>query len=96
VAWVPANVPEALRASIGTPLMAQSAPRNHDLRFPLGFGSHRTATCSDCHASTAVPRDVRCVGCHAHDPGILMQQHRQPIAGDGASCLGCHPGGARR
>jgi hypothetical protein len=96
VAWVPASVPEALRTSIGTPLTAQSAPRDHELRFPLGFGSHRGATCSDCHASTAVPRAVRCIGCHAHDPGILVQQHRQPIAGDGASCLGCHPGGARR
>jgi hypothetical protein len=96
VAWVPAVVPVALVGSVGSPLQAQSAPPDHDVRFPIGFGSHRTAACSDCHASVAVPRAVRCVGCHAHDPVLLTRQHRQPIPTDGASCLGCHPGGVRR
>jgi hypothetical protein len=96
IAWVPAGVPSSLLGSLATPLQAQVAPRNHDSRFPVGYGSHRTATCSDCHASLAVPRAVRCIGCHAHDPVLLVQQHRQPIATDGAACLSCHPGGVRR
>jgi hypothetical protein len=96
VAWVPANVPDSLVGSLGGAMQTQSAPRNHDLRFPIGFGSHRTATCNDCHAALAAPRAVRCIGCHAHDPVLLLQQHRQPIAMDGAACTSCHPGGVRR
>jgi hypothetical protein len=96
LAWVPASVPANLVGSIGSPLQTQAAPPNHDVRFPIGFGSHRTATCSDCHTSLAVPRAVRCIGCHAHDPVLLLQEHKQPIATGGASCLGCHPGGVRR
>jgi hypothetical protein len=92
VAWVPAALPGV--ASIGSGLRA--APANHDLRFPIGFGVHRTAACEDCHASPAVPRAVRCIGCHAHDPLRLQQQHGKPVPGDGAACLACHPGGARR
>jgi hypothetical protein len=96
VAWVPVTLPASLVGSLGAPLQTQSVPRDHDLRFPIGFGSHRTAACSDCHASLAVPRAVRCIGCHAHDPVLLLQQHRQPIATDGAACTSCHPGGVRR
>ena len=96
VAWVPANVPASLIGSLGAVLQGPvTAPRDHDLRFPI-LGAHRTATCSDCHSSVAVPRAVRCVGCHAHDPLILTQQHKQPMATDGASCMSCHPGGVRR
>jgi hypothetical protein len=97
VAWVPAAATGAVSSalsSLSSPLGA--APPNHDVRFPIAFGVHRTAACDDCHASRAVPRAVRCIGCHAHDPVRLTQQHRQPIATDGASCLSCHPGGARR
>lgn len=93
IAWVPAT----LAAPVGgasSPL--RTAPPGHDLRFPISFGVHRTATCDDCHAAGAASRAVRCIGCHAHDPGRLMQQHRQAIATDGASCMSCHPGGARR
>jgi hypothetical protein len=96
VAWVPANVPASLVGSIGGALSTQTAPANHELRFPIKFGSHRGAACSDCHASLSVPRAVRCIGCHAHEPVIVLQQHRQPVATDGASCMSCHPGGARR
>ena len=95
IAWVPANMPRALLGTSASPLQVQAALRNHD-RFPIAFGSHRAAVCTDCHVSLAVPRDVRCVGCHAHDPVLLVQQHRQPIATDGAACLSCHPGGVRR
>jgi hypothetical protein len=98
VAWVPATLSGPLAmtilAGMGAPL--QVAPVGHDLRFPISFGVHRTASCDDCHASTAVPRAVRCIGCHAHDPARLIQQHRQPMTTDGASCLSCHPGGMRR
>ena len=38
------------------------------------------AACSDCHTSLSAPRAVRCVGCHAHDPVLLTQQHKQPMA----------------
>jgi hypothetical protein len=96
IAWVPASVPSSLVGTIATPLRAQAAPANHDVLFPIAFGAHRTAACSDCHASPAVPRAVRCIGCHVHDPALVLEQHRRPIAMDGASCLGCHPGGVRR
>jgi hypothetical protein len=96
IAWAPANLPPGLTGSTASPLRVVGAPANHDLRFPIGFGVHRTAACEDCHASLATPRAVRCIGCHVHDPARLAQQHKQPVATDGASCLGCHPGGARR
>jgi hypothetical protein len=92
--WAPAALAGPLAAAVASPLRA--APPNHDVRFPISFGVHRTATCDDCHGSLAAPRAVRCVGCHAHDPVRLAQQHKQPTATDGASCLTCHPGGARR
>jgi hypothetical protein len=93
VAWAPTVGGTAIGATAG-PLRA--APPGHDLKFPIAFGIHRTAVCDDCHATLAAPRAVRCIGCHAHDPVRLAQQHRQPIATDGASCLTCHPGGVRR
>ncbi len=92
LSWVPATVPPSLASGIG---ILRAAPAAHDLRFPL-TGSHRSASCEDCHASQAVPRATRCIGCHVHDPVVLARQHRQPIATDGPSCLTCHPGGARR
>ena len=95
VAWVPATGVASL-ATGGVKSALQIAPPNHDLRFPISFGVHRTATCADCHASQAAPRAVRCIGCHTHDPARLMQQHREPVATDGAACLSCHLGGARR
>jgi hypothetical protein len=100
MAWVPATAtsmgstssPLTGRASLG----GRAPLPGHDLKFPIAFGAHRSATCEDCHASLALPRAVRCIGCHAHDPVRLMQQHQRPVATDGASCLTCHPGGARR
>ena len=94
IAWAPAVFVGPLAGSASSPLRV--APAGHDLRFPISFGLHRTASCDDCHTSLAAPRAVRCVGCHTHDPVRLMQQHRQPIAMDGASCLTCHPGGTHR
>jgi len=95
VAWVPA-------AGLGAPgtgttaAALQAAPRDHDLRFPISFGVHRTATCDDCHTSSATPRAVRCIGCHAHDPATIIAQHRQPVSTEGAACMSCHLRGARR
>lgn len=94
IAWVPAN-------QVGSPAIAVArafltAPANHDLRFPISFGAHRTAACADCHASQAAPRAVRCIGCHAHEPAMLMQQHKQPVPADGPGCLSCHVAGVRR
>lgn len=97
IAWVPAFVrPTATGIAPGA-LRAESAPPpRHDLRFPISFGPHRTATCTDCHASEKVPQAVRCTGCHAHEPMTLARLHKQPVSMLGGSCLGCHPGGARR
>ena len=93
ISWVPATM--NLTGSGSTPLRIDTAPPNHDMRFPV-TGSHRGATCEDCHASSAAPRAVRCVGCHAHEPTRVMQQHQRPTPTDGAACLSCHPGGVRR
>jgi len=62
-----------------------AACRAAESRRPISHRVRRPphATCDDCHASGAVARAVRCVGCHAHDPVRLAQQHRQPIATDG-------------
>ena len=95
IAWVPAFVPPGLLGgSASSPL--EVAPANHDLRFPISFGIHRGASCSDCHVSVATPRDVRCIGCHAHSPARVTQQHRQSVATQGSACVSCHLGGARR
>ncbi|HZU84227.1 MAG TPA: cytochrome c3 family protein [Polyangiaceae bacterium] len=96
VAWVPASVPAGLVASTGSPLRAQAAPPEHDVRFPISFGAHRVGACVDCHASIASPRSVRCVGCHAHDVAAVRQQHRRSVPTDGPSCVTCHPAGVRR
>lgn len=96
IAWVPAFLNPALSASSALSSGLDVAPPNHDLRFPISFGVHRGSTCSDCHASSAVPRDVRCIGCHAHGPARLAQQHRQSVPTQGSACVSCHLGGARR
>ncbi|MDP9148569.1 MAG: hypothetical protein M3O36_01300, partial [Myxococcota bacterium] len=98
IAWVPAAAPVGSLSSPLTSLAGSGrlAPPGHDLRFPIAFGVHRNAACEDCHATLALPRAVRCIGCHVHDPVRLMQQHGRAMATDGASCLTCHPGGARR
>jgi hypothetical protein len=93
LAWVPVNIPAVTGA---TSSKLQVAPQNHDVRFPIAFGKHRGAACVDCHTSESAPRAVRCIGCHSHEPIVLMQQHGKPIPTDGPSCLGCHPGGVRR
>jgi len=97
LAWAPAAGVSSVSSSLTTlagPLRV--APPGHDLRFAISFGIHRGAACPDCHTSFDVPRAVRCIGCHVHDPVRLLQQHRQPMSMDGPSCLTCHPGGARR
>jgi hypothetical protein len=90
--WSPAVITSATFALN----QALSAPRHHDLSFPITFGKHRGAQCSSCHVSLARPKIVRCDGCHAHDPIRVRRQHRRVHAAVGGSCLGCHPGGARR
>lgn len=95
VAWVPALGPLS-QATSGVMSALSAAPPNHDLRFPISFGVHRTAACPDCHASPSAPRAVRCIGCHAHDPARLIAEHKKPVATDGAACMSCHLAGARR
>ncbi|MCP4604739.1 MAG: hypothetical protein GY847_30165 [Proteobacteria bacterium] len=73
------------------------APSNHDLKFPISHGVHRTATCDNCHLSSSNRRAIRCIGCHAHNPIRLRRQHRNVSAGvERQSCRGCHPGGVVR
>lgn len=95
--WVPAifAAPAPIGAAAAA-LQGAAPPPGHDLKFPITYGVHRLATCNDCHASLSVPRNVRCVGCHAHDPARTAQQHKRPVPTIGAACVSCHLGGARR
>jgi hypothetical protein len=95
IAWSPAFVSN--RLVTGGLATAGAALRSgeHDRVFPLSFGPHRGAECSSCHTSPALPRAVRCSGCHAHDETRLRQQH-QKVAGFQPNCLMCHPGGRAR
>jgi hypothetical protein len=95
--WVPAFVrTTATGVAPGALVQGSTPPPGHDLKFPIGFGVHRLAACSDCHASQKVPQSVRCIGCHAHEPTRLALQHKQPVTTLGSFCVGCHVGGARR
>ncbi|MBW2460453.1 MAG: hypothetical protein JRH11_02320 [Deltaproteobacteria bacterium] len=91
--WSPAFVdPTVLSRS--SPL---TAPRSHDMRFPVSFGAHSGAPCQSCHLSQRVPAAVACTGCHVHSPLILRRQHpTQTVSSSGAACLSCHPGGRAR
>lgn len=91
IAWSPAFVADPLVAGS----QALSSPAAHDRLFPLSFGPHRGAECSSCHLSPAMPRAVRCTGCHEHDEAKLRKQHQQ-VAAFNTSCLSCHPGGSAR
>lgn len=71
--------------------------QRHELVFPIEHGAHRAATCDDCHGTDAVPRAVRCTGCHAHGPTRLRQDHaKRPAALRDGACMHCHAGGAVR
>lgn len=90
--WTPAVVPASKSFGLAQSL---TLPRSHDMRFPISRGKHRGAGCGSCHVSLERPRNVRCDGCHAHSVLQLKRQHRR-VQGAIGSCLGCHPGGARR
>lgn len=94
--WVPAVFAAPATGVAPAALQGAAPPPGHDLKFPITFGVHRLASCSDCHASLAVPRNVRCIGCHAHDPARTASQHKNPVPTLGAACVSCHLGGARR
>jgi hypothetical protein len=94
--WRPAFLPASQTQGLKSGLAMARAPASHEARFPLKSGKHRNASCNACHTSSAVPRAVRCDGCHAHDATRLRRLHRRVLGARGGSCLGCHPGGARR
>ena len=96
IAWAPARFDSALVTESSAIPLKTVAPATHDVKFPIRFGVHRTATCDDCHTNTATPRSVRCTGCHAHEPVRLAAQHTQTVSPLASSCLSCHPGGIRR
>jgi hypothetical protein len=85
--WLPALDPDAV-------MRKEAKRRDHDRVFALTTGSHRSATCEQCHADPKRQRLVRCDGCHAAE--TLRTQHAQPVALVAATCLRCHPRGARR
>jgi hypothetical protein len=66
----------------------------HDAQFLLTSGSHRTVECNGCHVDRRRARVVRCDGCH--DETSLRSEHRARVTPEAASCLHCHPRGARR
>lgn len=95
--WSPAFAdPTMLGQSVAPLVSGLGAPDNHDLYFRISSGPHRQARCASCHVSSRSPRLVQCVGCHAHNPVKLRSQHRRRVSTNGASCLGCHPGGTAR
>ncbi len=94
--WIPAFLPASQTQALKSGLAMARAPQNHEARFPIKSGKHRRASCSSCHASPGMPRAVRCDGCHAHSRTRLRRVHRRVLGALGGSCLGCHPGGARR
>ncbi|HZJ62913.1 MAG TPA: hypothetical protein VFD36_05265 [Kofleriaceae bacterium] len=89
-AWTPAYAnPSSLRRDV----IARSG--DHDRWFVLSSGSHRTSTCTSCHADTQRLQQVRCDGCH--DTLALRRQHRGAIRPAAAgACLRCHPRGIAR
>ncbi len=95
--WSQAVVSPGFMRGGRTSAALSRAPAEHDLVFPISFGSHRHAQCADCHRSEQLPRAVRCTGCHEHSPARLSTVHRSVSVQqrDGA-CLSCHPGGAAR
>ncbi|MBC7171571.1 MAG: hypothetical protein H5U40_04055 [Polyangiaceae bacterium] len=96
IGWSPAVIAPSALPTAPAARAARGSTIAHDARFVISRGAHRGADCSSCHASEATPRMVRCTGCHAHAPTTLRAQHRTPVPTDGASCLGCHPGGLAR
>lgn len=96
LAWAPAKFDAAIITGNSRIPLVQQAPPSHDVKFPIRFGSHKTATCDDCHQQMAMPRQVRCVGCHAHEPVRLAAQHKSTTSPLASSCLSCHPAGMRR
>jgi hypothetical protein len=67
----------------------------HDRVFSLTSGSHVAVSCDGCHVDRKRMRVTRCDGCHPTE--ALRTQHKQPVqASPVASCLSCHPRGARR
>jgi hypothetical protein len=96
IAWAPAKFDANLITGNSALPLKVGPPANHDVKFPISFGVHRGASCEDCHAQMAVPRLVRCTGCHAHDTVRLAAQHKQTTSPLASSCLSCHPAGIRR
>merc|ERR1711916_184468 len=86
--WSPAVV--QVRAL--TELLSPKAPPEHEMRFPLQSGSHRGATCLDCHSQPDGRGTLQCTGCHAHSERELQAQHVtvQPST-TARACLSCHP-----
>ena len=96
IGWSPAFVSNPLvTGGLAAGLAALRSGDAHDRVFPLSFGPHRGAECAGCHTSPALPRAVRCTGCHAHDEARLRVQH-QKVAAFQPNCLSCHPGGRAR
>ncbi len=86
-AWTPAVVnPAGLGAAART--------GDHDARFVLGTGAHRTVACAGCHPDPRRAQLVRCDGCH--QGAALRMQHGAPVSRSAAACLGCHPRGSAR
>jgi hypothetical protein len=85
VAWKPALI---------DPATLNSARAQHDASFQLSTGSHRAIECAGCHVDPKRQRMVRCDGCHTTTE--LRGEHQTPVSTAAASCLRCHPRGARR
>ncbi len=96
--WRPARRDMVPARTAALRLSSQLAnPLDHDRWFVLSFGPHQNAPCATCHLSENTPRALNCTGCHAHNPVLIQQQHKNgPVPTQGAACMSCHIGGMAR
>ena len=96
VAWTPAICSMGITpCPTTTAARGLAPPADHDTRFALTTGSHRTATCASCHTDLRRPALVRCDGCH-QDVALRQQHAGRAMPHGAAACLRCHPRGAGR
>lgn len=96
VAWTPATCSMGISPCPTTAAARGLAPpADHDTRFALTTGSHRTAACASCHTDARRAQLVRCDGCH-QDVALRQQHLGKAMPHGAAACLRCHPRGAAR
>jgi hypothetical protein len=68
---------------------------DHDaLYFPIRNGTHKVATCTDCHTNLNDYSEFSCLTCHDHEQTQTDADHSEVngYAYESFACLSCHPG----